>query len=45
MYTFCRWGTGRSFYVNIIKLGWYTLWPWKMGEFKDGTCWTNRKSV
>ncbi len=34
-----------GFYVKIVKLGWYILWPCKMGEFEDGTCWTNRRSV
>ncbi len=37
--------TGRSFYVKIVKFGWYILWPCKIGEFEDGTCWTNRRSV
>ncbi len=37
-------GTGRSFYVKIVKLD-GILWPCKMGKFEDGTCWTNRKSV
>ncbi len=23
MYASCRCGTGRSFYVKIVKLGWY----------------------
>ncbi len=45
MYPSCRCGTGRSFYAKIVKLGWYILWPCKMGEFEDGTCWTNRRSI
>ncbi len=28
----------RSFDAKIVKLGWYILWPCKMGEFEGGTC-------
>ncbi len=45
MYASCRCGTGCSFYVEIVKFGWHILWPCKMGEFEDGTCWTNRRAV
>ncbi len=45
MYASRRCGTGCSFDVKIVELGWYILWLCKMGEFRDGTCWTNRKSV
>ncbi len=45
MYASCRCGTGRSFDVKIIKLGWYILWQCEMGKFEDGTCWTNRRSI
>ncbi len=37
-YTSSRCGTGCSFDVKIVKLGWYILWPCKMGEFEDGIC-------
>ncbi len=42
MYASCRCGTGRSFDAKIVKLGWYILWPCKMDEFEDVTCWTRR---
>ncbi len=45
MYASCRCGTGHSFDAKIVKLGWFILWPCKMGEFEDGTCWTNRRSI
>ncbi len=45
MYASCRCGTGRSFDVKIVKLGWYILWPCKMDEIEDGTCWNNRRSL
>ncbi len=45
MYASCRYGTGRSFDAKIVKLGWYIFWPCKMGEFEDGTCWANRRSI
>ncbi len=38
----CRCGTGRSFDAKIVKIGWYILWPCKMGEFEDGTYWPNK---
>ncbi len=40
MYASCRCGTGCRFDAKIVKLGWHILWPCKMGEFEDGTCWT-----
>ncbi len=45
MYTSCRCGAGCSFDVKIVKLGCYILRPCKMGKFKDGTCWNNRRSI
>ncbi len=45
MYASYRCGTGRSFDAKIVKLGWFTFWTCKMGEFEDGTCWTNRRSI
>ncbi len=45
MYASCRCSIGRSFDAKIVKLGWYILWPCKMGEFENGTFWTNRRSI
>ncbi len=45
MYASCRCSTGHSFDAKKVKLRWYILWPCKMGEFEDGTCWTNRRSI
>ncbi len=45
MYASCRYSTGRSFDAKIVKLGWYILWPCKMGEFENGACRTNRRSI
>ncbi len=45
MYASCRCGTGRSFDAKIVKLGWYILWPCKMGDFEDGICQANRRSI
>ncbi len=36
MHASCQCGTGRSFDAKIVKLGWYILWAYKMGEFEDG---------
>ncbi len=45
MYASCQYGTECSFDAKIVKLGWYMLWPCRMGQFEDGTCWTNRRSI
>ncbi len=45
VYASCRCGTGRSFDAKIVKLRWYILWPSNIGEFEDGTDWTNRRSI